>query len=152
MLMLTGFLLQMLFQFAWSDTLTFRFYQGVLPILSTISLRCLHSSLWTVASTLVELPQGLAGRDCLLFFERNPLLKARTRSFSSQHPKCYLHSSWIGLWHNLAAEKFYIRVFLLDNLPATANEHYQSRFNFFHLVGNWTRFLLAFIRKPPWHK
>jgi len=33
-------------------------------------------------------------------------------------------------------ERFYIRVFLLlGYVPATANEHYQSRFKVFHLVG-----------------
>jgi len=40
------------------------------------------------------------------------------------------------LWHNLATERFYIRIFLLlGYLPATANEHYQSGFKVFHLVG-----------------
>jgi len=38
------------------------------------------------------------------------------------------------LWHNLATERFYIQVFLLGYLPATANKHYQSRFKVFHLV------------------
>jgi len=40
------------------------------------------------------------------------------------------------LWHNFATERFYVRVFLLGYLPATANEHYQSGFKVFHLVPN----------------
>jgi len=32
-------------------------------------------------------------------------------------------------------ERFYIRIFLLDYLPATANKHYQSGFKVFHLIG-----------------
>jgi len=47
---------------------------------------------------------------------------------------CYLHSSCF-LWHNLATERFKISVFLLGYLPATADEHYQSGFKIFHLVG-----------------
>jgi len=40
------------------------------------------------------------------------------------------------LWHNLATERFYVRVFLLlGYLSTTANEHYQSGFKVFHLVG-----------------
>jgi len=87
-----------------------------------------------IASTLVELPQALAGRDCRLFFERDPLLSRLERGlfvWAGQRPSlhnsyCYLHSSCIFLWHNFATERFYIRVFLLDNVPVTANEHYQS--------------------------
>jgi len=40
------------------------------------------------------------------------------------------------LWHNLATDRFYIRVFLLlGYLPDTPNEHYQSGFKVFNLVG-----------------
>jgi len=39
------------------------------------------------------------------------------------------------IWHNLATQRFYTRIFLLGYLTATANEHYQSRFKVFHLVG-----------------
>jgi len=47
----------------------------------SITLRCLHSLSKCVASTLVELPQGLAGGDCCFLFERDPLPKPRTQSF-----------------------------------------------------------------------
>jgi len=38
-------------------------------------------------------------------------------------------------FHKFATERFYISVFLLGYLPAAANEHYQSSFEIFHLVG-----------------
>jgi len=87
----------------------------------------------------VELPQGLAGCDSRLFFERGPLPKPRTRIFClgmSTPETAYLMLLFalimdLGIY--LVSGKVLHQRFpspYIGYFPATANEHYQYGFSF----------------------
>jgi len=52
----------------------------------------------------VELPQGLAGGDCHLFFERDPLSKPQTRTFCLG--KSTLEPAFLVLFFALIIDRF----------------------------------------------
>jgi len=113
--------------------------------LSRVRLLCAASIHLTkrVASILVKLPQGLAGGDCRLFFERNHLPKPRTRifCFGRSTPEPAFLILWFALIIDLVCgihlprRGFTSEFSSSGYLPATANEHYQSELKVFHLIG-----------------
>ena len=102
--------------------------------LSTITLRCPRPPLQTCSGHFGGAPKRLAGRECGLLFVRVPLPKgSNVVLFILRDDRCSM--SYIFRNHqsnklllNLSPKRFYIRVFLLDYMLASANEYSLSGF------------------------